>query len=199
MRWKWMLPAALCAGILISYSHQAAAQVAPQARLGGWPVYAGIGISRYNLDYGPGRYMEGATGWVGVNLFHGLGVDGSARSIFMNTPTQLTRMQQNTFMGGVHWYTPHFGLAHPYVRMGGGIASIAFPSRDPNYTRDTYSVYAPSGGVDFRVVDHVYIRGEYEYQFVKEFHGPHDLTPQGWTIGAIYSFRGRNPRPHPGN
>lgn len=197
MRWKWILPAALCAGFLVSVPHRAAAQVEPQARVGGLPIYAGIGISRYNLDYGPGRYMEGVTGWVGVNLFHGLGVDGSARSIFMNTPPQLTRMQQNTFLGGIHWYTPHIGIAHPYVRMAGGIGSIEFPSNNPLYTRDTYSVVAPSGGADFRVAEHVYIRAEYEYQFWKEFQSPQDLTPQGWTVGAIYSFRGRNPRPHP--
>jgi opacity protein-like surface antigen len=193
---QWILPAALCATFVISAPHTASAQVEPAARVGGLPVYFGVGISRYNLDYGPGRYMEGVVGWAGINLFHGLGVDGSARSIFMNTPLSLTRMEQNTFLGGVHYNFRHIGPARPFARMGAGLGSIEFPSNNPLYTRDTYTVLAPSFGADFRVVDHVYIRGEYEYQIWEQFHGNHSLNPQGWTIGAIYSFRNRNPRPH---
>lgn len=196
MRCKWILPVALCAGLLISLSWPAAAQVAPSARVGGLPIYVGVGISRYYLDYGPGRYMEGAVGWAGIDLFHGFGVDGSARAIFMNTPATLTRMQQNTYLGGVHYNFRMIGRVRPYARMGGGIGDIEFPSKNPLYTRDSYSVFAPSAGADIRIVDHVAIRGEYEYQFWKDYQSPHYLNPQGWTIGAVYSFSNSRLRPH---
>jgi opacity protein-like surface antigen len=197
MRWKAFVPAVLFAGMVLSSAATTSAQVAPAARVGGLPIYFGVGMGRYNLDYGPGRYMEGPVAWAGINLFHGLGVDGSARSIFMNTPTALTRMQQSTFLGGVHYEGFHYGRVRPFVRVGGGTGLIEFPSRNPFYTRDTYIVVAPSGGADIQVSRHVAIRGEYEYQIWKEYQGPNDLTPQGWTIGFIYSVRNRRLRTHP--
>lgn len=201
MRWnqirsKWILSAALASALFFTLVPAASAQVAPAARIDGLPIYAGVGFSRYYLDYGPGRYMEGVNAWVGADLFHGFGIDGSARTIFMNTPPSLTRMQQTTYLGGIHYNFRRIGITRPYVRMGGGIGDIEFPSSSPTYTRDSYSVFAPSGGVDVRVVNHVYIRGEYEYQFWQDYQGPNYLNPQGWTIGAIYSFRSISPRSH---
>jgi opacity protein-like surface antigen len=191
MRLKSTLTALFCAGIVIGSANYLAAQVAPTANKGGLPISFGVGMSRYYLDYGPGRYMEGPVGWAGIRLFHGLGVDGSARSIFMNTPEALTRMQQNTFLGGVFYEGPRFFVIRPFARAAAGIGTIEFPSRNPAYTRDSYSVFAPTGGADVQVSDHVAIRGEYEYEFWKDYHGPHYLNPQGWTIGVVYSLRAR--------
>jgi opacity protein-like surface antigen len=197
MRFKARLTALLCAAVAASSAGYLGAQVAPAARVGGLPISFGVGISRYYLDYGPGRYMEGPVAWGSLTLFHGLGIDGSARSIFMNTPPALTRMQQSTFLGGVHYEGPRYHFVRPYARFGGGVGVIEFPSSDPAYSRDKYSVAAPSGGLDFQVSDHVAIRAEYEYEFWKDYHGPYDLNPQGWTIGVMYSLRARHVRPHP--
>jgi|SRR5579859_494696 len=178
-----------CAGRL-------SAQVAPAARVGGYPIGIGFGISRYYLDYGPGRYMEGPTARVSVGLFHGLGVDVSARSIFMNTPTRLTRMEQNTFLAGAYYDGIHFGRLRPFVRGAGGIGTIEFPSRNPNYTRDSYTVYAPAAGAEYLLTPQVALRGEYEYEFWKDYQGPHYLNPQGWTVGATYYLRPRRMHEH---
>jgi opacity protein-like surface antigen len=195
MRLNVIWAALLCA--VISSAANLPAQVAPSAKLGGFPIGVGVGMSSYNLDYGPGRYMEGPVAWANVGLFHGLGVDGSARSIFMFTPSALTRMQQSTFLGGVFYEGPRYHIVRPWGRAAGGLGLIEFPSNNPAYTRDTYSVFAPSGGLDFQVSDHVAIRTQYEYQFWKDYHGPKDLNPQGWTVGVMYYLRGPRPRSHP--
>jgi opacity protein-like surface antigen len=140
--------------------------------------------------------MQGAVVRAGWNLFHGIGIDGNARSLFINTPSQITRMQQSTFLGGVYYEAPSFLRIRPFVRMGGGIGLIEFPSRYPSYTRDTYSVFAPSGGIEYPITHRVYARAEYEYQFWHDYRGPHDLTPQGGTIGVTYYLSARHARPH---
>ena len=172
------------------------AQVAPAAKVGGLPIAVSVGISDYNLDYGPGRRMQGAVVRAGYSLFHGIGIDANARSIFMNTPSQLTRMQQSTFLGGVYYEAPPVLRIRPFVRMGAGIGLIEFPSRNPFYTRDTFLVYAPSGGIEYPVTRKLFVRAEYEYQFWKDYLGPNSLTPQGGTIGVTYYLGGRRVRPH---
>ena len=182
--------------MLMCFDGSLHAQVAPAARVGGLPISVSVGISDYNLDYGPGRRMQGAVVRAGWNLFHGIGIDGNARTLFINTPPQMSRMQQSTFLGGVYYNAPAVLHIHPFVRMGAGLGLIEFPSRNPLYTRDTYSVFAPSGGIEVPITHRVFARAEYEYQFWKQYQGPNDLTPQGGTIGVSYYFSGRHVRPH---
>lgn len=196
MQWKiWCTVAAVTLVSGCSWK-AASAQVAPTAKVSGLPITLSVGISDYNLDYGPGRRMQGVVLRGGYEFFRGIGLDGDVRTIFMNTPPQLTRMQQTTYLGGVYYETSPRWKIRPFARFGAGIGLIEFPSRNPLYTRDTYSVYAPSGGVEIPVMDKLAIRGEYEYQFWKDFHGPRDLTPQGYTIGVSYSIGGRHLRSH---
>lgn len=206
MRLKAILTAISMAGMAVTGAAAffagipaAQAQVEPTARVGGIPVTFGIGMSDYSLDYGPGRRMQGPVVWAAVDIFHGLGIDASARTIFMNTPPELTRMQQSTFLGGVYYEGPRIWVARPFVRAAAGLGVIEFPSNNPKYTRDSYSVGAPSAGLDFQVSSHVAIRAQYEYQAWKKFHGPHYLDPQGVTVGVSYSLRRRHVRPHPLN
>jgi opacity protein-like surface antigen len=178
-------------------AHEAKAQVAPAAYEGGRPIGIGVGFSDYDLDYGPGRRMQGLVVRGGVGLFHGLGIDGNARSIFMNTPPQLSRMQQSTFLGGVYYESPSIWRLRPFVRFGMGLGVIEFPSGNPAYSRDSYTVLAPSGGLEYPITRKWYVRAEYEYQFWRQYHGPRDLTPQGATLGVTYYLRGMHTRPHP--
>jgi hypothetical protein len=199
MRSKAILTSIFGATLLALPSGSLHAQVAPAARAGGLPIAISVGVSDYNLDYGPGRRMQGLVLRVGWNFFHGLGIDGNARTIFMNTPSQITRMQQTTYLGGIYYEAHPILKIHPFVRMGGGIGDIEFPSRNPLYTRDSYSVYAPSGGIEYPINRKVYVRAEYEYQFWVQYHGPRDLNPQGGTIGVTYYPSGMHLRPHPTN
>jgi hypothetical protein len=176
--------------------HAANGQVAAPATVGGRPIGISVGVSDYDLDYGSGRRMQGFVLRGGVGLFRGLGIDANARSIFINTPPQLTRMQQNTFLGGGFYEPATFWHIRPFVRFGAGVGTIEFPSRNPLYTRDSYAVAAPSGGLEIPITRKVYFRGEYEYQFWRQYHGPNDLTPQGGTVGVTYYLRAMRERPH---
>jgi len=180
-------------------TNKAMAQVAPAATEGGRPIGISVGVSDYDLDYGPGRRMQGVVVRGGVGLFHGLGLDGNARTIFINTPPQLTRMQQNTYLGGVYYESPSVWRLRPFVRFGAGLGTIEFPSRNPFYTRDSYTVLAPSGGLEYPITRKVYFRAEYEYQFWRQYQSKNDLTPQGGTVGVTYYLQGMRGRSHSSN
>ncbi len=184
----------LCLAVGIAPS-RGLAQVAPAAKVGGLPINVGFGISNYDLDYGQDRRMSGVVGRAGISLFHGMGVDVSARSIFMFTPDSLTRMEQNTFLAGVYYEAPLRYHFRPFARFAGGLGTIEFPSDNPYYTRDSRSVLAPSGGIEVPVYNNkVFVRAEYEYQFWRQYQGPHDLNPNGITVGVSYYLRGPHRR-----
>jgi opacity protein-like surface antigen len=166
-----------------------AAQVSPSAKINGIPLSVGGGISDYNLDFGPSRRMIGASAWVDYRIWHGLGVEAEGTSIFAAKPDSLTRMKQDTIKGGlIYKYHPVFHLV-PYAKGLYGLGSIDFPSHNPFYTHDTFSMMAVGGGVEYRLWKNVYLRGDYEYQWWDHFLGHHTLTPSGATIGATYYLR----------
>jgi hypothetical protein len=199
MRLKAMLASAIPAAVLTCTAAGTHAQVAPAAKVNGLPIAISIGISDYDIDYGPGRRMQGPVARVGMHVFHNVGIDVSARSIFMNTPSRVTRMQQNTFLAGAYYDAPAIWRIHPFARFAGGLDTIEFPSSNPAYTRDSYTVYAPSGGIEIPIHGRLSFRAEYEYEFWKKYHGPRDLNPQGFTIGATYYLSARHLRAHPEN
>jgi len=197
MRLKAGLASFIAALSLLFAASSLTAQVAPAAHVGGFPIGVGVGMSGYLLDYGPGRWMEGPVAWASVGVFHGAGVDFSARTIYIGLPSGVSRMQQSTFLLGGYYEARPFWHVRPFARYAGGIGLIEFPSRNPLYTRDTFTVYAPSGGLEIPIMDKVVVRAEYEYQFWHKYHGPNDLTPQGITLGVKYYLRGHRVRAHP--
>jgi hypothetical protein len=197
MRFKAIFAAGIPAFLVLFSALRLEAQVAPSARVTGIPLAISVGMSDFDLDYGPGRRMQGPVIRAGAEVFHGLGIDLSARALFMNTPSQLTRMEQNTFLGGVYYNAPGIFHIHPFVRFGAGIGNIEFPDRNPKYTRDDFIVYAPSGGFEIPITRKVSFRAEYEYQTWQDYLGKNTLNPQGGTIGVTYYVSGRHLRPHP--
>ncbi len=185
--------APLSSALILCSSLGASAQVAPAAFINGRSIGVGVGFSDYSLDYGQGRRMAGPVARASVGIFHGFGVDVSARSILLFKPDSLTRMRQNTFLAGAYYEVPRAWRVRPFVRFAGGLGTIDFPSRDPRYTHDSYTVYAPSAGVEMPLVHNLYLRADYEYQYWKRYHGPRDLNPQGVTVGLTYYLSGMRP------
>jgi hypothetical protein len=197
MRFQSVLSSLLSAAIFFVAASHLEAQVAPSARVGGFPIGIGAGMSSFNLDYGHGRRMEGPVVRASIDLWHGIGLDASARSIFMFTPSALSRMQQTTLLAGAFYEGPEKFHVRPFVRFAGGKAIIEFPSNDPKYTRGSGPLYAPSGGVEIPVSLKVALRADYEYQIWPNYQGNHALTPQGFTLGFTYYLSGMHRRPHP--
>lgn len=165
-------------------------QVAPTLKVSGIPLGVGGGLSDYSLDYGPGRRMEGFSAWADYSIFHGLGIEAEGTTIFLNKPSSLTRMRQDSLKGGLIYRARSYWKIRPYAKALMGIGSIDFPSNNPLYTHDTFTVEALGGGLEYPVWHTLYLRADYEYQIWNQYHGPYSLTPNGFTLGATYYLRG---------
>ena len=145
-------------------------QVTPAARQGSVPIVVGAGFSDFSLDWGPGKRMEGISAWVDwypnrmPAALHGLGIEAAGHDINYGLPAGFTRMRQDTGLGGLIYSWNRFHNFRPYVKYLAGVGSIDFPNTS-TYTHDTFSVFAPAGGLEYRAWGHIWIRGDYEYQF----------------------------------
>jgi hypothetical protein len=196
MRLK-LFPSLIPAFLLAFAVFPAHSQVQPAATEGGLPVVAGLGGADFSLDWGPGHRMEGITAWVDIYPWglppkiHGLGVEAEGRDINFNRPTGLPKMRQDTGLVGPIYSFPEFKNFHPYGKYLLGIGSIDFPANPtfPYYTHDTFLVLAPGGGLDYHIKNHIWVRGDYEYQFWHHTWGYHDLNPNGVSFGVSWDFR----------
>jgi opacity protein-like surface antigen len=173
---------------------KARAQVTYSAEEGRLPFTVGAGVSDFSDDWG---YLNprqvGITIWADWRLPHmprvlqGLGLEFEGRDVNYDTPSYLPGHRMDTALGGPIYQFRRQSRIRPYVKYLMGIGSIDFPN-DTNYSHDTRTVFAPAGGVDVRFWNRFSVRGEYEYQYWHEIFGPNDLTPNGYTIGAVYDF-----------
>ena len=185
-----LVPAALfVASVFPVYS-----QVTPAARQGSVQVVVGAGFSDFLLDWGPGKRMEGISAWVDwypnrmPTVLNGLGFEAAGHDINYGLPAGFSRMRQDTAEVGPMYAWNHYRNFRPYVKYMRGIGSIDFPSTTI-YTHDTFLVLSPGAGVEYHAWGHIWIRGDYEYQYWHHTFGSHDLNPNGFTIGASYDFR----------
>jgi opacity protein-like surface antigen len=170
-------------------------QVGPAANKGVLPVEVGAGMSDFSLDWGPGNRMEGISAWVdfypnGLPRFlHGLGVEATGHAIDFGRPAAIPRMRQDSAELGAIYTWNRYRTFRPYAKFLGGIGSIDFPLMGTSYTHDTFTVFSPGGGIEYHAWQNIWIRADYEYQFWHHTFGPHDLNPNGFTIGASYDLR----------
>ncbi|MGB8029879.1 MAG: outer membrane beta-barrel protein [Terracidiphilus sp.] len=189
LTFKLIFPALLVATVLPIHS-----QVSPAANQGGVPIVVGAGFSDFSIDWGPGKRMEGISAWADwypnrlPAVLNGLGIEAEGRDIDFGRPAGISRMRQDTGLGGLIYTWNHYRNFRPYVKYLAGVGSIDFPPWG-TYSHDTFSVYSPGGGMEYRAWEHIWIRGDYVYQFWHHTFGNTDLTPTGFTIGASYDFR----------
>ena len=180
--------------LLITAVFPVYSQVTPAARQGSVPIVVGAGFSDFSIDWGPGRRMEGISAWVDwypnrmPTVLNGLGIEAAGHDISYGLPAGISKMRQDTGEVGPIYAWNHYRNFRPYVKYLLGIGSIDFPPTGP-YSHDTFLVFSPGAGVEYRAWRHVWIRGDYEYQYWHQTFGPHDLDPNGFTIGASYDFR----------
>jgi opacity protein-like surface antigen len=199
-----LFPKLTLAIFFVAATIPAFSQVTPAAEEGGLPLVVGVGVSDFDLDWGLGRRMFGITAWADWQLEHlpgplrNLSIEAEGHDINYGRPTELPTMRQDTGLGGLVYTSHRYRNLRPYAKMMGGIGSIDFPPLSPQpppppvdtYMHDTFAVFAPGGGLEYRFWRQFWVRGEYEYQFWhKPFGTNTDLTPQGFTIGATYHFR----------
>jgi len=168
-------------------------QAVPANTAGGKvPLAIGAGFSDFYSDWN-GR-INGVTLWADLNfyhgpsLLHGFGIEVEGRDLNYGRTGGVPNLRQDTVEGGAIYTIRHSRSFHPYGKFLAGIGSIDFQHITPTYSHDSRAVYAPGGGVEFRVSHHLWVRGDYEYQFWTDFFDHHALNPNGFTIGASYHF-----------
>jgi opacity protein-like surface antigen len=192
----WLFPSALLLVLAVSTVAPAHAQVTHAGSQQGLPLVIGGGYSNFATDYGPaGTRMSAIAAWADYYLqdvapkISGLGIEIEARDLNYGAPF---RLRQTTGMAGVIYEWSHYYRFRPYGKFIAGQGSLDFPNNGTitnPYTHDTYLVTAPGGGVDIRVLPHVFVRAEYQYQEWHQVLGPRNLTPNGITVGASWDFR----------
>jgi Outer membrane protein beta-barrel domain len=200
MRLKRFL-APIFAVSLFTLVHPAFSQTAPAAYSGHQlPFSVGAGVSNIDVDWGKSR-MYGGTLWIEYfpphlpHLIDGLSVDVEARDINYDRPrTVPSNFRQDTAGGGPMYTWRRFPNFQIY-----GKGPVEFGSFDftltgaPHYHHETRTVFAPGGGILAHAYKHVWVRADYEYQFWPDLlphDGPRTADPQGFTLGAVYDFRG---------
>ena len=159
-------------------------------------VRVGASVSVFNPDYGCGSNSVFSC-WnhdvIGISpnvntsafLFQRIGAEGQVRILHWKGPGFLT---ETTYMGG-----PRADLFRykKLVLSARFLAGVGHLSVDPYYGTGTYFAFAPGGIADYHIVKRLYARFDYEYQFWPSFSGGGGLTPNGVSLGMMYSFRRR--------
>ena len=181
---KWLL----FWGVLMLTPLMASAQVAPAESGGGsnLSVALGAGFSGFDTDYAP-DHMYGIAAYADVDYGRWIGIEVEGRTIQWN---QFYNLREDTIAAGGRVRLGHYGRFIPYAKFLGGVGSIDFPGFTfhlPSYTHDTFAFYDAGGGLDYKLTQHIYLRGDYEYEWWPRW-PRHGLTPHGFTIGANYRF-----------
>lgn len=200
MRWKSRLVPVLAIFFMCA-ALSAHAQVTYSAEGGKQPFTIGVGASNFSDDWGIKNPRQvGITMWVDWRLplmppiLDGLGIEFEGRDVNYATPSDIPGHRMDTALGGPIYQFRRLKHIRPYGKYLMGIGSIDFPSPGATYQHDTRTVYEPGGGVDVRFWNRFSVRAEYDYQFWHKIFGPNDLTPNGFTIGAVYDFGFRSSR-----
>ena len=198
---SYQFPKLILAFVLAGTAIPGFTQVVPAATRAGLPLTLGVGVSDYNFDFGSGGRMVGVSAWADWDLLilpgkpRDLSIQIEGNALDFGRPARLPVMRQDTGLIGVKYRLMHDRNVLPYVKYVGGVGSIDFTNDiNPHYTHDDFVVLAPGGGVEIREWRQLWVRIDYEYQFWRHTFGPHDLTPQGFTLGASYHFRTNSAR-----
>lgn len=144
-------------------------------------LQVGAGFSNANTDYVPQR-VNGTTIYADYDFFHHLGLEGEFRYLKDGS----TNIYEKTYEAGPR-YSRTYGRFSPYVKGLYGRGVFNFTYRGERTANLAYNMVAAGGGVDYRLLRHVNLRGEYEYQHWFSF-PPHGLTPSAFTVGGAYRF-----------
>jgi hypothetical protein len=170
------------------------AQAAPAASRAA-DLQVGGGYSNGSPDYGPNR-VNGGTAYVDFDFYRHIGIEGEFRFVKDGE----TNIYEKTYEIGGRYSRPlpFAPKLVPYGKFLYGRGVFNFTSAGQAYANLAYNMIAIGGGVDYRLLRHVNLRGDFEYQNWFGFpgpeippspgHGNNGLTPSVFTIGGAYHF-----------
>ena len=191
---RWALFATV---VSLVFAGSASAQVVFSAHQGTVPVQVGFGVSDWFPNWGGMKYpMLGITGTVDFHppmprRLSAVGIEGEYRTVSMRKTVQPPNYKEQTIAGGLT-YTYSRGQNLRFYGKGMiGLGIMDFTSTSPTYTHDSRTLYAPGGGVQYRLHSGIWLRGDYEYQFWQPlFSLTKRPTPSGLTVGVGYDLHG---------
>ena len=147
---------------MVGPAHRAFAQAAESADAGRTFIWAGGGLSYYNLQYGDHKNV-GITAFADADTVRRIGLEAEARWLDFH---QTSNVHAETYLGGVRYHF-NVGRFQPYVKGLAGLGEFNFTY---NYAHGSYFVIAPGGGVDYFLKPRVSIRvADFEYQYWPQF------------------------------
>lgn len=173
---------AIIAMVVLGTSVAALAQARPTATRAG-DLQIGGGFSNANTDYLPNR-VNGGTGYFTFDFYHRLGIEGSFRFI-KDGPTNI---YEKTYQIGPRYSWILRDKYVPYVKGLYGRGVFNFAQNGQTTANIAYNMFTAGGGLDYRVLPYLSVRGDFEYQRWLSF-PPNGLTPTVFTVGAAYHFR----------
>ena len=191
----FLLAAIVMPGLFATALGQAIPAAGQQRSL---PVAVGFGVSNFDLDWGwdknGQRRMTGMTATLDAplpgasGLLRGFGMEIEGRDINYLRPASYSNLRESTILGGSTYTWPYSRTFRPFAKYLWGIGAINFP-RIGSRSHETRVVMAPGIGLQCRLFGGLWVRGDYEYQFWRQFLPHHDLTPSGFTISTMYDFK----------
>lgn len=176
-------------------------QVAPAATLSTLPQWSfGAGFSTFNLDLGRGQLL-GSAAWIDYTLngmpprLRGLCIELEARDLRWDRPLTERALRVDGAGGGVIYKYAGFSNIHPYAKYTEELTNVDYlvPRRRHQRANQSRTDTSIGGGIEFKAFRSVWVRAEYEYQYLPNFfitrkNSPvgAPLHPQGFTVGATY-------------
>lgn len=163
------------------------------------PFELGFGGADFSTDWGKDQYgsphrQDGITAWINTDVpllsraIKGLAVEIEGRDLNYSQPPGLSRLRQDTILGGATYTWRSRLPIRPYAKFLAGMGSIDFPPFG-TYSHDTRAVTAPGVGFEAKIHGPFWVRGDYEYQFWRKLFGPHTLNPNGFSFGVEFDSR----------
>ena len=165
-------------GVIAVWSLAAHGQASP-AYKGAPPVFIGGFFSGINPDF-TSSTIQGIGAYLDLPIWRIVGVEGELR--FGNWHTPSNGVKESTYLGGPRIAYPIYsGKFVPYVKVLIGGGGFTYPL---NGGHDQHTVVAFGGGIDYRLTDRFYIRGDYEQQ--RWSFGNGTISPSTLSAGVGY-------------
>jgi opacity protein-like surface antigen len=142
----------------------------------------GVGYTTAKPDYGSHSF-QGIAAYADFDLRSHLGIEAEFHRV--NSQNGDLAYQQTYEIGGRCFRT--YGNFAPYLKAMVGSGTFNYPF---GLTKLDYTLYAGGVGADYKLGDHLRIRGEYEYQSWSGFTNG-SLNPQLITVGVAYHITGK--------
>ena len=208
-----LLPRFLLTAFVVAVTIPVPAQSVYHATQGRLDLSLGGGGSNFDPDFAqgplPGDSVQigmgqghrwGFVGWADAGMpfgppwVRGIGIEAEYRAVYAGDMVDQTGLKESTAGGGAIYTWRHWRDFRPYGKYIFSLGSIAFApipqANGSSYSQDSRAAQAFGGGFEVRCSHHIWARADYQYQSWGRFLGPTDFTPQGLSVGAMYSWRG---------